>query len=319
MKNKRMRNIILADILLLVLLFLASSTDILIKEKAVVVHKIAVLVDMPVKEEVDNFRSGVMRASAEYHTDMNFINLSSWNGLEEKLAVLQKELDNGCKGVIIHCKEKQVMEMILNSIPSDIPVLLYNDEAENANVKGSIGSDSEDEFRLLLDAVLKDDNNAKGIVLAEPVSCAERVLNLHDQLQEALEAKGFLVRRIEVDSQEKAQTLVRSVSSLLGGIFLSGDISVLQMLGEGNADSPDELSVYGIGFYAGIRSLIEDGSITGTVVHRAYEAGYFSVKQMVEILNGEKYEDKKTVVESVLVTKKNMYSPETESIIFPYV
>ena len=76
MKNKRMRKIILVDILLLVLLFFASSTDLLIKEQKVAVHKIAVVVDMPVKGQMDNFRSGTMKASAEYHTDMNFINLS---------------------------------------------------------------------------------------------------------------------------------------------------------------------------------------------------------------------------------------------------
>ena len=39
MKNKRMRNIILADIFLLLLLFLASSTDFLIKEKEDEVHR----------------------------------------------------------------------------------------------------------------------------------------------------------------------------------------------------------------------------------------------------------------------------------------
>lgn len=319
MKNKRMRNIILADILLLFLLFVASSTDLLIKEKEVTIHKIAVVVDMPVKGQMDNFRSGTMKASAEYHTDMNFINLSSWTELADKQAVLQKELDNGCKGVIIHCEEKQVAQTILNTIPSDIPVLLYNEEAKDPCVRGCIGSDPEEETRLLAEAILQDEHNEEGIVLVESASCAERVLALHDRLQRQLETEGLSVRRIKVDAYEKAKTIVESASALSGRIFVSGDVSVLQMLGEGNVNASSALSVYGVGFYADIRSLIEAGAISGTVVHRTYEAGYFSVEKMVEILNGKNTADEKMVMESVVVTQKNMYSSEIESIIFPYV
>ena len=319
MRNKKIRNIILVDILLLVLLFLASSTDLLIKEKEVEVHKIAVVVDTPVKGQMDNFRTGTMKASLKYHTDTNVINLSSWNELADKQAVLLKELDNGCKGVILHCEDKQVVKTILDSIPLDVPVLLYNEEEDNPCVRGSIGSDPAEECRLLKGAIQNDVNCEKGVVLVEPVSCAEGVRKLHDQLQQELEAEGILVRRIEADSADKVQTLVRSVSSLLGGVFVSADVSVLQMLGEGNVYSQNELSVYGVGFHGDIRSLVEDGSVTGTVVHRAYEAGYFSVEQMVGILNGRKPKDEKTVVESALLTRENIYSSEIESIVFPYV
>ena len=319
MKSKRMRNIILADIFLLLLLFLASSTDLLIKEKEVEVHKIAVIMDIPVKSQADNFRSGTLEASSEFHMDMNYFNLSSWNELKDKQAVLQKELDNGCKGVILHCEDKQVTQTLLESIPAGIPVLLYNEEAEEPCVSGYIGSDPKEECRLLQEAILQDKNIAEGIVLLERVSCEERVLDLHDRLQEQLEAEGLLVRRIQVDSLAEVQPLVKNVSALLGRVFVSGDISVLQMMGEGNKGSGNVLSVYGIGFHSGIRSLVEEGWISGTVVHRAYEAGYFSVERMVEILNGKSDAERKMIVESVLVTQKNMYSPEIESIVFPYV
>lgn len=319
MKNKRMRNIILADIFLLLLLFLASSTDLLIKEKEVEVHKIAVIMDIPVKSQVDNFRSGTIKASSEYYTDMNFFNLSSWKELKDKQAVLQKELGNGCKGVILHCEEKQVTQSLLESIPADIPVLLYNEEAEEPCVSGYIGSDPKEECRLLQEAILQDKNIAEGIVLVETADCEERVLSIHDRLQEQLEAEGVLVRRIQVDALAKVQPLVKNVAALRSGIFVSGDISVLQMLGEGNKDTENELSVYGVGFHAGIRSLVEKGQISGAVVHRAYEAGYFSVERMVEILNGKASARIEMFVESVLVTQETMYSPEIESVVFPYV
>lgn len=319
MKNKKIRNIILADILILILLFLASSTDLLVKEKEIEVHKIAVVVDVPAKGQLDNFRTGTMKASLEHHTDTNFINLSSWKELADKQAALLKELDNGCKGVILHCEDKEVARMMINSIPSDIPVLLYNEVEEDPCVRGTIGSNPDEECRLLKEIIMSDWHCEEGVVLVDSVPCSDRVMYIHDHLQKELEDDGILVRRIEADSNEKVQTLIRSVSSLLGKVFVSADVSVLQMLGEGNMNSQDEISVYGVGFHSDIRTLLENGSIKGTVVHRAYEAGYFSVEQMVRVLNGENLEDKTTIIESVLLTQKNMYSSEIESVVFPYV
>ena len=43
------------------------------------------------------------------------------------------------------------------------------------------------------------------------------------------------------------------------------------------------------------------------------------MERMLEILNGKSDAERKMIVESVLVTQKNMYSPEIESIVFPYV
>ena len=86
------------------------------------------------------------------------IYLASWNELEDKQAVLQKELDNGCKGVILHCEDKQVTQTLLESIPAGIPVLLYNEEAEEPCVSGYIGSDPKEECRLLQEAILQDKN-----------------------------------------------------------------------------------------------------------------------------------------------------------------
>ena len=319
MKNKKIRNVILADILLLSVLFLASATDLLIKEKETEVHKIAVMVDMPIKGQVDNFRAGAMKASADYHTDMNFINLSSWESLKDKQAVLKKELDNGCKGVIIQAEKEQEVAFLLEAVPTGVPVLLYNVDMDAACIYGNIGSDLQKECELLTDAILLDEKSAEGVVLVESAACGERVLMQHEQIQKNLEEKGILVRRMQVDSPEEAMTMARGISALLGRVFVSGNISILQSLGEGCASAKEELSVYGIGFHSGIRYLLEKGAVSGTVVHRAYEAGYISVGKMVEILEKDRSDEAELVVESVLVTPDTIYLPQVESVIFPYI
>lgn len=319
MKTGKMRNILLADILVLLLLFLASSTDLLIKEEAFEVHKIAVMVDMPVKGQVDNFRAGAMKAAAEYHADINFINLSVWNEMEDKQAVLRKELDNGCKGIILHCEKEAEIKSILEEIPAGIQVLLYNADVEDADVQGKVGSDAEEEGRLLLEAVLQDEHPEERVVLVEMASCGERVLLLHDLIQTQLEAEGLLVRRVQVEKLSEIKGLLKGMPALSGGTLVSADIAVLQTLGEENASLGDAMAVYGVGFHSGIRRLIEEGHISGSVVHRAYEAGYFSVERMIRLLAGESFAEKKIIVEAALVTQKNMYLPEMENIVFPYV
>ncbi len=318
MKTK-MKTFILLDLLLLAVLFLVSSTDLIVKEKKTEVYKIAVLVDMPAKGQQDNFKAGVMQASIDHNMDTNFINLSAWDNGEEKRAALQKELDNGCRGVILHCENTKQAEEILESVPVGVPVILYDSESASARIRGRVGSDLEEESRLLAEAVLHGRTKGESVTLIEPLSGGWRTETLHQLLQEKLEAAGILVRRVQLEELSGARTLVRGMTSQGGNILVTADISILQALGEAAAENGKPLPIYGTGFHGAVRELLETGAIQGTVVHRAYEAGYLSVEKVIDILNGRGLGQETITVEAAYVTKDTLYKEGIESIVFPYV
>ena len=317
--NRKMKKWVLADILLLLVLFLASSTDLLIKERETEVHKIAVLVDMPVKGQQENFRSGIMKASMKHHTDINFVNLSSVQTTEERQEILAKELQNGCEGMILHCEKTAHIAEIVEGIPNGTPVIMYNSESEAACIRGRIGSDVQTESALLAEAILQNEEKKNGVTLVELGIETERVLAIHETLRQMLEEAGVSVHQICLENLSAVHGPIREASLVSGGIFVSADLLVLQEMGEANIAVGKKLPVYGLGFHAGIRKVMEEGGISASVVHRAYEAGYFSVEMVVKALSGKEEMQETVFVETALVTAETMYTPEVESIVFPYL
>lgn len=317
--NRKMKKWIFMDILLLLLLFLASSTDLLMKEWETEVYKIAVLVDMPVKGQQENFRSGIMKASMKQHTDINFVNLSSVQTTEERQEILEKELQNGCQGIILHCEKTAHIAEIVEKVPIDIPVIVYNSESEAACIRGRIGSDIQTEYTLLAESILHNAEKEKGVTIVEMGTETERVMQIHEYLRQALEGAGVSVRLLCLENLSAVHAPIREASLVSGGIFVSADLSVLQEMGEANLIVGKKLPVYGVGFHAGIRKVMEEGGISASVVHRAYEAGYFSVDMVVKALNGKEEMQETIFVETALITAETMYTSEVESIVFPYL
>ena len=57
----------------LILLFLLSSTDLIIKEKKTEIYPVSVIIGETTDDYYTNFRKGVDKAADEYNVDVNFI------------------------------------------------------------------------------------------------------------------------------------------------------------------------------------------------------------------------------------------------------
>ena len=139
---------------------------------------------------------------------------------------------------------------------------------------------------------------------------------LHGLTEERLREAGVLVRRLSLGETSAVETLLKGMAAQGGNILVSGDISVLQALGEANTEG---IPVYGAGFSGAVRGFLEKGTVRGTVVHRDYEAGYLAVEGAARILQGKGAAEETVVVESVLVTAETLRDKNVESVVFPYI
>ena len=317
--EKKIKNFILIDILILIFLFLASSTDLIIKERKQEKRYLSVLLEMPARGQQADFRAGIMEAASAYPTELHIINLTAWENAEDKYAILEKELENGCQGFILHCRSVYQMDGLLERIPAQIPVILYDSCAESARIYGKVNSDLQEESRLLTEGILQDAHKASGIILVSPPSPGYRVTELHRQVQRQLEAAGIPVSEVTLQNPSEVHTLAAGLSAWSSRILVSADVSVFQALGEENAKLGNLFSIYGAGFNSEICNYLEEGAVTGLVLHRAYEAGYFAMEKLTDALEKKPLREPLTIVESAFVTAENMYEPGIESILFPYV
>lgn len=312
--NKNIKKFVLADILLLFFLLLLSSTDIIVREKKTEIYRIAVLTDMPAGRQLENFRAGAAKAAEEWDADISFISLSdAENGGES----LQREMETGCRGIVLRCGDSRQAGEMLEAVPIGVPVVLYDSEGDSARIRARVCGDVQEESRLLAEAVLAGREKGESVTIVETAHDGWYTEMLHGLAEERLRQEGVLVRRTAIEETASAETLVRGMALQGGNILISGNAAVLQALGEANRTN--SLPIYGAGFTGAMQELLEGNAIRGTIVHRDYEAGYLSVEQAARILRGKGIAEENIIVESALVTAETLADKSVESIVFPYI
>ena len=83
--------------MVLVLLFLLSSTDLIIKEKKAQIYAISVIVEDTVDDNYVNFRKGMDRAAIEYNVDVSFITLYDEGSREQQEELILREQQDGSR------------------------------------------------------------------------------------------------------------------------------------------------------------------------------------------------------------------------------
>ncbi|MET3850511.1 substrate-binding domain-containing protein [Paenibacillus sp. OAE614] len=64
--------------------------------------------------------------------------------------------------------------------------------------------------------------------------------------------------------------------------------------------------------------LLEEGTLNATVVQQPFNIGYLGVQTVLDLINGKKVKPE-TYTNSIVVTKANMYSPENQKLLFPFI
>jgi ribose transport system substrate-binding protein len=70
-------------------------------------------------------------------------------------------------------------------------------------------------------------------------------------------------------------------------------------------------SIYGI-------QLLEEGTLNAAIVQKPYNMGYLGVKTALKLIEGTRTDDI-TYIESNVITQENMYLPENQKLLFPFI
>jgi ribose transport system substrate-binding protein len=75
-----------------------------------------------------------------------------------------------------------------------------------------------------------------------------------------------------------------------------------------------------IGFDSSIYAikLMEEGILNAVIVQKPFNIGYTGVKNALQLIDGKKI-SRITYIDSIVVMKSNMYSPENQKLLFPFI
>ncbi len=110
----------------LVLLFLLSSTDLIIKERAVQIDSISVILSEDTDDYYQNFRKGMEKAATDLRSDVRLITLYDRKDQEQQVELTTREIRDGAGAVVIEPAEEKAAVMALESLNPGCPVIFVS-------------------------------------------------------------------------------------------------------------------------------------------------------------------------------------------------
>ena len=288
---------------ILVLLFLMSSTDLIIKEKKIEVYPISVIIEGDNDDYYVNFKKGMDQAAAEFHGDVSFITLYASDDQAQQMELVKREIRDGTRAVILApVKTGEAAEELENMNPG-CPVILLGQSADEGGNLDSIGVDGREIGRLLGQAAASQ----------APV---------HEGVRTVLGERAYHYRRNERKNEEKYHQAIQETDSPGGGriTIIALDVQSLdqatRILEENTIYQGRVAGLYGAGSTTSLLRALDKGIITGMTAYNQFDEGYLSVKQAVEAIQGTR-QKQQTMLEAIYVDEDKLRDKTYEKMLYP--
>ncbi|ROR31703.1 monosaccharide ABC transporter substrate-binding protein (CUT2 family) [Mobilisporobacter senegalensis] len=314
--------IFLMVVLLLLSLFIISSTDLFIPREDNEVYDISVIINDSDGERWTNFRSGMDQAAKEMNANISFVTLYDKNSLEQQIELLKREIDDGADAVLISAANSKKLSEALNEMVIEIPVLAIDSKLEGKQVKSYISSDNfkmgeklgqeiqknakEKETVLILKSNMNSSNISEryeGLLsVLNNSSHSYDVLNL-DKISEKDKVSKILLTYLDENSPDITVALDEST--------IEGSLNAMEQL-----STEEKIHLYGIGQTNRIVYNLEMENINSIIVSNMFTMGYLGIKNAVDAILQKPVKDK-IELEFGVIDKENMYSIKNQRLLFP--
>lgn len=309
----------------LVLLFLLSSTDVIIKEEEKKVYSISVIVSDTNDEYFTNFRKGMESAAEKMQADVSFITLYHGKSVYEQMDMIKREIKDGADAIILEPVNENMILKQLEELPVSCPVIwLGEKDGSNAITVSMHGNRFEEGSELAKRAVesLKnvEELEEQLCIITEGLDFSGN-RHIYEGVTSVLEEQGISYQLFESRTAESIrQKLERSGETGEMVRILALDTASLDTaarIAEENPEYEASLSgIYGIGCTMASLRQMERGRIDGVVVRNQYDEGYRSVYYAVTA--AEKRQKRENIeMESYYIERKDLRDTQYEKLLYP--
>lgn len=280
-------------VLVLVILFLMSSTDLIIKEKEIQVYPVSVILSRETDEYYGNLKKGIDLGAEDFHTDVKLITLYTSNNHQQQMELLQREIRDGARAVILEPVSEKDMIMDLEAMNPSCPVILLGASAASQAVTDAVSRDDYEAGRMLAGAVLKEISPDMTVYLFGESLSLRGTAEVYDGVRSVLEEQGHPWQLFEKTDQD---TYRRAIEEMVypgnqEAAVIALDVQTLDQVSaimeESTVYQEHIKGLYGMGCsLPSILNRTEQGIIRGMVVYDQFTQGYLGVRRAVEAIQG---------------------------------
>ncbi len=272
-------------------------------------------------------RAGIEAASREFDVKTEITGPQDESDVDDQIRILEQIIDTKPSAIVMAAIDYNKLVPVAEKIKKNGIKLITIDSAINSDISPSfIATDNNEAGRKsgqeLSNLIAR---NTKVIIISHvkgTTTAIEREAGVRAGLSANLPKELIGETYFCNGSPQKAYEIVTEMLTKekdIGGVIGLNEPSTL-----GAARAIKEMGLAGkvklVGFDSSIEEikLIEEGTMQATAVQKPFNMGYLGVETAVKLLKGEKVQSHINTG-SELITKDNMFTPENQKLLFPFV
>ena len=303
-------------------LFLLSSTDLIIKEKKAEIYPISVVLDSTTDECYANFKKGVEQAARDYNADVHFVTLYQEGDALQQEELIEREIKGGAQAVIVapvrELNDPERLELLAYSCPI---ILLGNHPSKELPVT-SVISDYEKEGELLGRAVAEQIDSVSPVYVFAKEKSAGNNRPIYESFVKTLKTEGFEAVLCSRESGSDFKTVFETIlypeapKATIAALDAESMTEAAQILNSDDRYTGRLAGVFGVGSTTYLLNQMDKGLIRGLVVHNSYNEGYLSIQKAADgIKKGMKQE--RICLDSYYIERSDIRSRKFEKMLYP--
>ena len=322
MKNKKGKFLWIFYGFVLMILFLMSSTNLIIKEHQNEVYPLSVIIEDAKDDNYVNFKKGMDQAAIEMNADVSFISLYETGNLSQQLELMSREIQDGARALIVSPVDDRLLAEEITENRVGGPLVLLNSSLAGESVAAVITPDYYAMGQMLANTVVREQSPQLPVYLFASRPPAGSSARFQEGILAVLETNGrqteFFQSRESYNFRKKIEELVYPGCRHVVVIALDSEslLDTAAVLADSSVYASYITGLYGRGSSVAILNYLDKGLITGLGVVDEYSAGYLSVRTAIEKI--EKNTAAETInLESYYVKKEDVLTPKYEKMLYP--
>ncbi len=306
----------------LILLYLLSSTDLIIKEREVEIYPVSVIISDTSDDSYVNYRKGVDQAAAELNADVSFITLYDKGDLAQQMELVRREASDGAQAIILDPVDGLECRQYIDENNFGTPIILMGELTSDDEVKGSIYIDWTLAGRKMGEAIVSKCKSEIPVLIFADNPDAGVAGDMKSGLTEILEKYGFSYRIVSKSTEDTYRSAIENTvypgsgNAIIAAFDASSTAEAAEIISGSNVYGRYITGLYGVGATPSLLNQLDNGTIQGLIVTNQYDAGYFSVKKAVQAIEKEQ-ERSQLTLESYYIEKDDLRSKEYEKMLYP--
>lgn len=271
--------------------------------------------------------AGANAAAAEYNAELTVLGPKTEEDYQSQNAYIAQAIEEGADALVFSAISYEGnAAAIAQATKSGLKVVVIDSDVASDSVSVRVGTDNVEAGRMAASAVLDTDSESITVGIVNYDLSSRNGQEREEGLRQALQDDGRVENIYTINVLTTPQDARDGAVELLAE---HPEINVLLGLNEplavGAAMAVDELGLAGrvrmVGFDTNVRciDLMQTGAVSALVVQNPYAMGYLGVEYAWKLLQGERFDPNKLVdTATTIVTKDNMFTPESQRALFPF-